>query len=378
MLMTFLKIIGVLVGLISSLLVFAVVCLVAINASDRTKSPNTLFVDSWLKQQPVASSVNGFEYAKTIVGTTEDNASLKQKSLLALNTEEVELTRGFKTACYQTDIVTCNQFINDNDTYIQDVVGKYKAEIEQYNTLLSMPDWQESEQSLTHQKQIHWSKLFQLRDLSILAEAKGVNANASIIDIDGVTAFLDRDAHFWNNVYHSSRSLMTHTIAYNMLKLQLNLANSISPENKEFSKKVSTWQSPFILTQSDFKRIFSGEWLFGHNAMLKIVMQAKQDTAPFCEQWLADMFIKPIDDDNLRAEYFVNMVNAPVSTDASLMLKKPEYCDNDNSLMQLWQLRYNPIGKVLSCTYYETDLKLRIVKMNNEIEQLRSNLMMTQ
>ncbi|MDD8058770.1 hypothetical protein [Shewanella metallivivens] len=378
MMMTLLKTIGVLVGIMSSLLVFVVVCLVAINASDRTKSPNTLLVESWLKQQPVASSTNGFEYAKTIVGTTEDNASLQQKSLLVLSTEEVELTRGFKTACYQTDIVTCNQFINDNDTYIQDVVGKYNAEIEQYNTLLSMPDWQESEQSLTHQKQIHWSKLFKLRDLSILAAIKGVNANASIIDIDGVTAFLDRDAHFWNNVYHSSRSLMSHTIAYNMLKLQLNLANSISPENKEFSKKISTWQSPFILTQSDFKRIFSGEWLFGRNIMQQMEIDAQQESAPFYEQWLVKMFIKSIDDDNLRAEYFVNMAKEPASTDATFTLIQPEYCDNDNSLLQLWQLRYNPIGKVLSCTFYETDLKLRIVNMNNEIEQLRSNLMMTQ
>ncbi|GGP42957.1 hypothetical protein [Shewanella saliphila] len=378
MMMTVLKTIGVLVGIISSLLVFGVVCLVAINASDRTKSPNTLLVESWLQQQPVVSDANGFEYAKTIVGTTEDNTSLEQKSLLTLSTEEVELTRGFKTACYQTDITTCNQFINDNDNDIKDVISAYNAQIGQYNTLLSMPFWQESDQSLTLQKQIHWSKLFQLRDLSILAAVKGVNATVSNIDIDSVTTFLDRDAHFWNNVYHSSRSLMSHTIAHNMLKLQLNLASSITPESKEFSKKISTWQSPFVLTQSDFERLFSGEWLFGRNIMQQMEIEAQQESAPFYEQWLAKMFIKTIDDDNLRAEYFVNMVKKPVSTDASVTLIQPEYCDNDNSLLQLWQLRYNPIGKVLSCTFYETDLKLRIVNMNNEIEQLRSKLIMTQ
>ncbi|WP_282110215.1 hypothetical protein [Shewanella algicola] len=190
MMMTVLKTIGVLVGIISSLLVFAVVCLVAINASDRTKSPNTLLVESWLKQQPVVSDANGFEYAKIIVSTPEDNASLEQKSLLALSANELELTRGFKTACYQTDITTCNQFINANDNDIKDVISAYHAQIEQYNTLLSMPFWQESDQSLTLQKQIHWSKLFQLRDLSILAAIKGVNATANKIDIDSVTAFL--------------------------------------------------------------------------------------------------------------------------------------------------------------------------------------------
>ncbi|GGP41115.1 hypothetical protein GCM10009347_05960 [Shewanella algicola] len=112
--------------------------------------------------------------------------------------------------------------------------------------------------------------------------------------------------------------------------------------------------------------------------MQQMEIDAQQESVPFYEQWLAKMFIKSIDDDNLRAEYFVNMAKEPVSTDSSVTLIQPEYCDNDNNLLQLWQLRYNPIGKVLSCTFYETDLKLRIVNMNNEIEQLRSKLIMTQ
>ncbi|WP_137226341.1 hypothetical protein [Shewanella sp. MEBiC00475] len=376
--MMLLKMIGVLVGLISSLLVFAVVCLVAINASDRTKSPNTLLVESWLKQQPVASSENGVEYAMKMLSTIEGAKSNPQETSLSFSTQQTKLIRDFKEACHLADWETCNEFFNRNSVTINRAINAHQANIDKYNILVAMPDWQENDQSLIPQDQILWSQLFQLRELSLLETMNRSGSIASKIGVDAAIAFLNKETHFWNNVYHSSGSLLVHMIVSGVLKEQLRFAGTLAQSNKEVVKNISAWQSPFSLNQNDYERIFSGEWLFGHNAMQQMVMEAQQDTAPFYEQWLAKMFIKPIDDDNLRAEYFVNMVKEPVSTDASLMLKKPEYCNNDNSLLQLWQLRYNPVGKILSCSYYETDLKLRIVNMNNEIEQLRSNLMMTQ
>ncbi|MGI2175674.1 hypothetical protein [Shewanella ulleungensis] len=378
MMMMFLKIIGMLVGLISSLLVFSVVCLVAINASDRTKSPNTLLVESWLKQQPVVSNSNGFEYVKAMLGTTEENKSNPQEATLSFSDQQTKLIRDFKEACHSADLNTCNEFFSSNSETINRAINAHQTNIDKYNVLVAMPNWQESDQSLIPHDKIRWSQLFQLRELSLLGTLNRQGTSTNKIDVDAAIAFLNKETHFWNNVYHSSRSLLSHMIVSGVLKEQLRFASTLAQSNHEGVKNINAWQSPFILSQNDFERIFSGEWLFGHNAMQQMVMEAQQDTAPFYEQWLAKMFIKPIDDDNLRAEYFVNMVKDPVSTDASLMLKKPEYCDNDNSLMQLWQLRYNPIGKVLSCTFYETDLKLRVVNMNNEIEHLRSNLMITQ
>ncbi|WP_350431458.1 hypothetical protein ABIS04_14005 [Shewanella sp. H8] len=376
--MMLLKTIGVLVGLISSLLVFAVVCLVAINASDRTKSPNTLLVESWLKQQPVASSENGVEYAMKMLSTIEGAKSNPQETSLSFSTQQTKLIRDFKEACHLAYWETCNEFFNRNSETINRAINAHQANIDKYNILVAMPDWQENDQSLIPQDQILWSQLFQLRELSLLETMNRSGSIASKIGVDAAIAFLNKETQFWNNVYHSSGSLLVHMIVSGVLKEQLRFAGTLAQSNKEVVKNISAWQSPFSLNQNDYERIFSGEWLFGHNAMQQMVMEAQQDTAPFYEQWLAKMFIKPIDDDNLRAEYFVNMVKEPVSTDASLLLKKPEYCNNDNSLLQLWQLRYNPVGKILSCSYYETDLKLRIVNMNNEIEQLRSNLIMTQ
>ncbi|WP_445776707.1 hypothetical protein [Shewanella sp.] len=376
--MALLKSIGVLAALVCCFLLFTIVCLVAINASDRTKSPNTLLIESWLKQQPIATHNNGFEYTLTVVGTHGDNTSPDQASMFALDDQSRKLTRGFNAACIQTDMITCRQFLHDNDSLITAVIDAYKTNIAQYTRLLSMPYWQESDQFLAPEHQIQWSTLFQLRDLSLMTAIKGVNTTASNIDVDSVTVFLNKDTHFWNNVYHSSRSIMSHSMAFNALKQQLHFASAIAEEDKRFLTQISLWQVPFALTQTDFERILSGEWLFGRNIMLKMAMDTQIASTPIYKQWLAKLFIKPIDDDNLRAEYFVNMVKEPVSTDKSISLIQPEYCNNDNYLQQLWQLRYNPLGKILSCSYYETDIKLRLVNMNNEIEQLRSNLMVTQ
>ncbi|MGI2168694.1 hypothetical protein ACROAE_00615 [Shewanella sp. MF05960] len=375
--MTLLKTIGVLVGLISSLLVFAVVCLVAINASDRTKSPNTLLVESWLKQQPVESNENGFTYAMALLNATKENQSGQSTTALTFNAQQNKLTANFKDACQLTDWDTCNAFFSHNSETIKRVIHTHQANIKKYNTLIAMPDWQESDESLTTQHLPHWSLLFQLRDLSILAAINRPDSTPHKIDVDAAIAFLNKDAHFWNNVYHSSRSVLSHTIANNMLKKQLSFASTLVKENPNIVTKNTTWQSAFTLSQRDFERIFSGEWLFSRNIMQQAVTDAQKNSAPFYEKWLVNTFVHLIDDDNLRSEYFVNVVKEPVLASSST-LKQPDYCGTDNKLQQLWQLRYNPIGKILSCTYYETDLKLRVVNMNNEIEQLRNNLMLPQ
>jgi hypothetical protein len=374
--MKVIKGLGIFVGLICSLLVFTVVCLVAINATDRTKSPNTLLVENWLKQQPIDPSENGYEYAITIVGTIGDDKTNDKKPLISFSEQEVELTDNFKTACYQTDLIICSQFISDNSDSIRNVIGAHKANIQQYNTLLDMPYWQEEPQSLTPNNQAHWGLLFKLRDVRQLAAIISIDTSDNKLDQQATVAFLNKDAHFWNMVYHSSRSTLNHMIAVNMIKYQLNLASTLAKTtDAAVATKVTAWQTSFELTDSDFERIFSGEWLFAHNVTEQMLIEVQSDSVAFYEKWLAYALLKPTDSDNLMAEYIVSLVKEPVSTTSMHTLKEPNYCANDNYFQQLWMLRYNPIGKLFNCTVYGTDYKQRLTNMNTELEQLRTNLL---
>ncbi|PKG78352.1 hypothetical protein CXF80_08520 [Shewanella sp. Actino-trap-3] len=370
---------GVFVGLICSLMVFIVVCLVAINATDRTKSPNTLLVENWLKQQPIDPSENGFVYLQTFIGTFQDVTTKEVATTLSFNDEEDQLLRDYKKSCYQTDVATCNEFLEKNNESILQAIHAHKTDATHYRKLIEMPYWQEDIQYLTPENLFKWAPLLKLRTISELTVLINLDGSSNPNVNEALLTFLNKDAQFWNMVYHSSRSIFNHMIAVSVIKSQLNFASTLARTlDTAVLQRVTTWQTPFELTNSDFERVFSGEWQFAHNTMQKMITDAQEETVPFYEKWLADTFFNPIDSDNLMAEFIVSLVKEPISTNPSHTLKQPSYCSNDNKLQQLWHLRYNPVGKILSCANYERNLKLQFINMNNEIEQLRTNLIVTQ
>ncbi|MBB1320303.1 hypothetical protein [Shewanella sp. SR43-8] len=367
---------GVVVGLICSLLVFIVVCLVAINATDRTKSPNTLLVETWLKQQSIDPAQNGFVYLQAFSGTIEDVTAKEMATTLSFNDEENQLLSDYKKSCYQTDVASCNEFIEKNNDSILQTIKAHKANITHYNKLIEMPYWQEDIQYLTPESLFKWLPLLNLRaisELSVLINFDGatkLNANEALL------TFLTADAQFWNMVYHSSRSIVNHMIAVSVIKSQLNFASTVAKTlDSAFVNKVTTWQTPFELTNNDFERVFSGEWQFAHNVREQMLIEVQSDEVAFYEKWLADALYKPTDSDNLMAEYIVSLVKEPVSTSSAHTVIKPDYCSLDNYIKQLWMSRYNPIGKLFNCTVYETDYKQRLTNINTELEQLRANLL---
>jgi hypothetical protein len=377
--MKVLKGLGVFFGIICSLLALIIICLVAINATDRTKSPNTLLIESWLKQPSIEASENAFEYALSIVGTTTEITPNDQAQSITFSNEDIALIRQFKTACHQHDLTHCSDFISDNSVDIASIISSHQNNIIQYHQLLKMPYWQEDLQYHTPTNQFNWGLLLKIRDVSELAAIMESNRSPGKLSYDATIQFLGKDTSFWNQVYHSTRSTYSHLVVVSIIKNQLYLANNLAKDNESLRAiKLTNWQSPFELMQSDFERIFSGEWLFGHNAIEQMLTEVQSDSVVYYEQWLADTLFKPTDSDNLMAEYMVNLVTLPTSATSEVAIEKPNYCVSDNYVQQLWLLRYNPVGKVLSCSSYEINLKQRLVNMNNEIEQLRTNLIVTQ
>jgi hypothetical protein len=367
---------GVFVGLICSLLVFIVVCLVAINATDRTKSPNTLLVENWLKQQPIDPSENGFVYLQTFIGTFQDVTTKEVATTLSFNDEEDQLLRDYKKSCYQTDVATCNEFLEKNNESILQAIHAHKTDATHYSKLIEMPYWQEDIQYLTPENLFKWAPLLKLRTISELTILINLDGSSNPNVNEALLTFLNKDAQFWNMVYHSSRSIFNHMIAVSVIKSQLNFASTLAKTlDTAVANKVTTWQTPFELTNSDFERVFSGEWQFAHNVRQQMLIEVQSDKVAFYEKWLADALYKPTDSDNLMAEYIVSLVKEPVSTTSEHTVIKPDYCSFDNYIKQLWISRYNPIGKLFNCTVYETDYKQRLTNINKDLEQLRTNLL---
>jgi hypothetical protein len=206
-----------------------------------------------------------------------------------------------------------------------------------------------------------------------------MDSNNTRMKLSHATAiqFLEKDGPFWNNIYHSSRSTYSHRVVVSIIKSQLYLANLLTQDDQSLdSAKLTNWQSPFKLFLDDFERIFAGEWLLSHNMTEQMLTDIQSKDVVFYEQWLADTLLKPTDSDNLMAEYMVSLVTQPTSPTSEIVIRKPNYCDSDNYVKQLWLLRYNPIGKVLNCSSYEINLKQHLVNMNNELEQLRTDLVL--
>lgn len=362
-------------------LIFASV--VYINVEDRYLSVNTQQLEKWSLFEPVDEKFNAFIFAQKIVGTQQ-----KIVELPLSDTEHLSL-KHYQQACHQKLIENCQTFIASNLVDIKSMLASHVELINQYQQIITLPLWQESLDNSTKRPQINFTNLF---NIQMLAELNAlVSSRTGSPDI--INDFINADYRFWNNIFHSSSNLVTFSLAAR--KMQNNLARGVkilATEPNLNGTYPAAWNLSSKLSNESIQRIFSGEYTFKKALMLAALDNPYPlSDIKFYQQWLTRLFLKHNDSLNMSAEQLINQYqrvienqsSKAVTDNAAAKLKLEDnqteqnfaYCEIDSTVKRLWAIKYNPVGKLLSCLnmgthkYFEQSEK--IAQLQKQSIQLR-------
>ncbi|WP_434930258.1 hypothetical protein ACRWQM_12945 [Shewanella sp. HL-SH5] len=355
-------------------LIFAV--LVYINIEDRYLSVNTQQLEKWAQLETVNESQNAFVLAQQIVGT--------QQAPLILPLSDVQhlLLQQYQQTCHKELIENCHNFIAGNLVDVKFMLTSHVDLINQYQQIITLPLWHESLDNSADRPQINFTNL---SNIQMLAEL-----NALLSSRTGspsfINDFIDADYRFWNNIFHSSSDLATFSLAGS--KMQKNLAWGVkilaaeAPLNGTYP---AAWKLSSKLSEESIQRVFAAEYLFVKAVMIEML----SNTYPlsdinYYQQWLISLFFKLNDSLNMNAERVMNQYQQVIKNQlseamvrdsmAGLKAKDEQneqsfaYCDYDSTIEKIWAMKYNPIGKVISCL--NTDM-VKYFEQSEKITQLQ-------
>ncbi|WP_434928589.1 hypothetical protein [Shewanella sp. HL-SH2] len=355
-------------------LIFAV--LVYINIEDRYLSVNTQQLEKWAQLETVNESQNAFVLAQQIVGTQQ------VPLILPLSDVQHLLLQQYQQTCHKELIENCHNFITGNLVDIKFMLTSYVDLINQYQQIITLPLWHESLDNSAGRPQINFTNL---SNIQMLAEL-----NALLSSRTGspsfINDFIDADYRFWNNIFHSSSDLATFSLAGS--KMQKNLAWGVkilaaeAPLNGTYP---AAWKLSSKLSEESIQRVFAAEYLFVKAVMIEML----SNTYPlsdinYYQQWLISLFFKLNDSLNMNAERVMNQYQQVIKNqlseamvrDSMAELKAKDeqneqsfaYCDYDSRIEKIWAMKYNPIGKVISCL--NTDM-VKYFEQSEKIAQLQ-------
>ncbi|WP_434940298.1 hypothetical protein ACRWQN_07050 [Shewanella sp. HL-SH8] len=355
-------------------LIFAV--LVYINIEDRYLSVNTQQLEKWALLETVNESQNAFVLAQQIVGT--------QQAPLILPLSDVQhlLLQQYQQTCHKELIENCHNFIAGNLVDIKFMLTSHVDLINQYQQIITLPLWHESLDNSADRPQInftHLSNIQMLAELNALLSSR--TGSPSFIN-----DFIDADYRFWNTIFHSSSDLATFSLAGS--KMQKNLAWGVkilaaeAPLNGTYP---AAWKLSSKLSEESIQRVFAAEYLFVKAVMIEML----SNTYPlsdinYYQQWLISLFFKLNDSLNMNAERIMNQYQQVIKNqlseamvrDSMAELKAKDeqneqsfaYCGYDSTIEKIWAMKYNPIGKVISCL--NTDM-VKYFEQSEKITQLQ-------
>jgi hypothetical protein len=339
------------------LLVLAFAVLVYINIEDRYLSVNTQQLEKWAQLETVNESQNAFVLAQQIVGTQQ------APSILPLSDVQHLLLQQYQQTCHKELIENCHNFIAGNLVDIKFMLTSYVDLINQYQQIITLPLWHETLDNSADRPQINFTNL---SNIQMLAEL-----NALLSSRTGspsfINDFIDADYRFWNNIFHSSSDLATFSLAGS--KMQKNLAWGVkilaaeAPLNGTYP---AAWKLSSKLSEESIQRVFAAEYLFVKAVMIEMLSNPYPlSDINYYQQWLISLFFKLNDSLNMNAERVMNQYQKVIKNqlseamvrDSMAELKAKDeqneqsfaYCDFDSTIEKIWAMKYNPIGKVISC-----------------------------
>ena len=364
--------------------------LLYINAQDRFLSVDSQLMEKWaqLAEQDVEQineADNAFKFSQKMVGT-----QLAPVTLPLSEAENLALTQ-YKQACHQASIAQCQAFIAANLSQMQSMVQTHTELISQYHQLMILPVWHEEIDINIERPQLNFTGLFKIQQITEINALLASRADSPSI----INDFLNDDYRFWNNVFHSSSYLITFSLAGNMLKSNLERGvKFLSVEDPNQGTYPISWTLSNVLSAESIQRVFAGEYIFGKRMMSTLLENSYQLTDfEFYLQWMLGHFFKLNDSLNMKSEVLLaqyqkvilkkqTLDNKTNNTDINAefqiinddLIQKFAYCQMDSTIEQLWALKYNPIGKMLSCSHPSTDKYFDIAHTIAELQLQSTNL----
>ena len=361
-----------------------------INSQDRFLSVNSQQLEKWAQLaekdvEHVSETDNAFKFSQQIVGTQLAPITLP------LTEDDNLVLRQYKQACYQSSIEQCQTFIAKNLSQIQLMVQNHAELIAQYHQLMTLPVWHENIDVSVERPQLNFAALFEIQQITEINALLTSRADSPSI----INDFLNDDYRFWHNVFHSSSYLITFSLAGNMMKS--NLERGVKFLSVEYPDKGTypiSWTLSNELSAESIQRVFAGEYIFGKRMMSTLLENSYQLTDfEFYSQWILGHFFKINDSLNMNSEVLLaqyqkvmlekqSLDNKISNTDINVkfktiddeLMQKFAYCQMDSTIEQLWALKYNPIGKMLSCSHPSTDKYFDIVQDIKKLQQQSTNL----
>lgn len=364
--------------------------LLYINAQDRFLSVNSQLMEKWaqLAEQDVEQvneADNAFNFTQQIVGTQ------LSPIYLPLSEAENRTLIQYKQTCYQSSIEQCQTFIADNLSQIQSMVQTHTELISQYHQLMTLPVWHEKIDVSDEQPQLNFTALLKIQQIAEINALLSSRADSPSI----INDFLNDDYRFWHNVFHSSSYLVTFSLAGNMLKSNLERGvKFLSVEDPNQGTYPISWTLSNELSAESIQRVFAGEYIFGKRMMSTLLENSYQLTDfEFYSQWMLGHFFKLNDSLNMNSEVLLaqyqkvilkkqTLDNKTNNTDINAefqiidddLIQRFAYCQMDSTIEQLWALKYNPIGKMLSCSSPTIDKYFDIAHTITELQLQSTNL----
>jgi len=364
--------------------------LLYINAQDRFLSVNSQLMEKWaqLAEQDVEQingADNAFKFSQKIVGT-----QLAPITLPLSEAENLTLTQ-YKQACHQASIAQCQAFIADNLAQMQLMVQNHAELISQYHQLMTLPVWHEEIDISIERPQLNFAALLKIQQITEINALLSSRADSPSI----INDFLNDDYRFWHNVFHSSSYLITFSLAGNMMKS--NLERGVKFLSVEYPDKGTypiSWTLSNELSAESIQRVFAGEYIFGKRMMSTLLENSYQLTDfEFYSQWMLGHFFKLNDSLNMNSEVLLAQyqkvilkkqtldnktnntnINAELQIIDDDLIQRFAYCQMDSTIEQLWALKYNPIGKMLTCSHPSTDKYFDIAHTIAELQLQSTNL----